>query len=122
MKKLILVLILLLALAIPTMAAEEETTNSVEFSGSFTVDVDFDLFGTPLAYGDELEVIALYDISESMGFEVTATLTDLIFEEPLGVDLEAVLTFDITDDLVGEVTVAYDVIGEAGTVSFEIAF
>lgn len=122
MKKLVLVFVLLLALAIPAMAAEEEAANSVVFSGSFTVDIDFDLLGTPLTYSDELEVSAQYDISESMGFEVTVTLTDLIFEEPLGVDLEAVFTFDITDDLVGEVTVAYDVIGEAGTISFEIAF
>ena len=122
MKRIVLVLILLLALAIPVMAAEEEATNSVEFSGSFTVDVDFDLLGTPLAYGDELEVTALYDISESIGFEVTATLTDLIFEEPLGVGVGAILTFDMTDDLVGEVTVEYDVIGEAGTISFAILF
>jgi len=104
------------------VSAAEEEASSVEFSGSFTVDIDFDLLGTPLTYSDELELIAQYDISETMGFKITATLTDLIFEAPLGLDLKAVLTIDMTDDLVGEVTVAYDVIGEAGTVSLAILF
>ena len=123
MKKLILILALMFALAVPVMAAEEEAaTNSVEFSGSFTVDVDFDLFGTPLAYGDELELIALYDISDEVGLEVTLTVADLVFEEPLGVDVEAILTYNISDDLTGEVTVEYDIIGEAGVISFAILF
>jgi hypothetical protein len=122
MKKLILALVLIFALAFPLMATAEESEKTIDISGSFTIDVDFDLLGSPLVYGDTLVLGATYNISESMCFDVTITLADLIFEEPLGADLETKLTFNISDDLVGEVTVNYDIIDEKFGVSFVIKF
>ena len=122
MKKLILVLALVLALAIPLMASAAEDEGSVKFSGLFKVDADFDLMGTPLKYGDKTELKAVYTISDSMGLEVKFILTDLIFEDPIGVDMKTTLTFDMTDDLIGKLILDLDLLEKSGNVSFEIAF
>ena len=123
MKKLIFVLALVFALAIPLMAsAAEDEGNSVEFSGLFKVDADFDLMGTPLKYGDKTELKAVYTISDSMGLEVKFILTDLIFEDPIGVDMKTTLTFDMTDDLIGKLILDLDLLEKSGNISFEIAF
>jgi len=57
-----------------------------------------------------------------MGFEVKFVLTDLIFEDPFGVDMKTTLTFDITDDLVGKLILELDLLEKSGNISFEIAF
>ena len=122
MKKLILVLVLILMFVFPLMASAAEEANAITFSGLFKIDADFDFIGTPLKYGDKTELKAAYAISESMGFEVKFVLTDLIFEDPFGVDMKTTLTFDITDDLVGKLILELDLLEKSGNISFEIAF
>ena len=117
MKKLILVLALVFALAFPLMVTADEAETTIDFSGSFKIDVDFDLLGAPLTYGDKLELVAKYDI-----LELKVVLTDLIFEDPMGVDLKGTVTFDITDGLIGVLVAELDIISKEVGVSFEIKF